>query len=183
MKRPLLPRASFVETVTHESFICSTCGEEHSGLAADYAFGLPDDVYSLPYLERYRRTRANADLCTLDELRFFVRGVLPLPFVDSDDEFVWGVWAEVTKEWHDLYLAGYYDDLSDNPPFEARLANTIPAYDHSIGLAIQVQFRSGNDRPSFHFPRSASLLLAREQHNGITRDRHHQILEQVGYFK
>jgi len=92
------------------------------------------------------------------------------------------VWAEVNNEQHDLYVAGYYDDLSDNPRFEARLANAIPGYDESLGLIVEVQFRSGNDRPTFHFPASASHLLAREQRGGITQARHHEILEQVGFF-
>ena len=49
------------------SFTCGTCGQEHPGLPTDYAFGLPDDIYSLQYLERYKRSRSNADLCTLDD--------------------------------------------------------------------------------------------------------------------
>jgi hypothetical protein len=170
------------DAMSDESFVCGTCGQEHPGLPSDYAYGLPDDVYSLGYLERYKRSRSNADLCTLDEERFFVRGVLPIPFVSSDKEFVWGLWVEVSEEQHNLYLDGYYDDLSDNPRFEARLANTIPGYIESSGLIVDVQFRSGNDRPTFHFSSNASHLLAREQRYGITQEQHHQILEKVGVF-
>jgi hypothetical protein len=147
----------------------------------NYAFGLPDEIFALGYLDRYRRSRTNSDLCTLDELRFFIRGVLSIPFVGSEDEFVWGLWAEVSREQHDLYLAGFHDDLSDNPPFEARLANDIAGYG-CLGLSIHVQFRSGNDRPSFALTEGGDHVLTREQQTGITRVRHHEILEQVGFF-
>ncbi|WP_416136139.1 DUF2199 domain-containing protein [Aquabacterium sp. A7-Y] len=48
------------------SFVCATCGQRHSGLPTDYGFRLPDQVHALSYIERYRRSRSNADLCTLD---------------------------------------------------------------------------------------------------------------------
>jgi hypothetical protein len=164
-----------------QTFNCGTCGEEHSGLPKDYAFGLPDEVFALGYLDRYRRSRSNADLCILDEQRFFIRGVLPVPFADGDGEFVWGMWAEVTGEQHDLYLAGFHDDLSDNPPFAARLANDVPGYS-CLRLQIDVQFRAGNDRPVFSVPSRVDHILARERRQGISRARHHEILEQVGFF-
>jgi hypothetical protein len=168
--------------MSDESFVCGICDQEHSGLPLDYAFGLPDEVFALGYLDRYRRTRSNEDLCTLDERRFFIRGVLSVPFVESDQEFVWGLWVEVTRDHHDLYLAGYYEDLSDNAPFLGQLANEIPGYGACLGLPLDVQFRSGNDRPTFHVARSIEHPLSREQQGGITAARHHEILENVGFF-
>jgi hypothetical protein len=183
-KAARLAEAAQLETLDdlmEESFICGTCGREHSGLPMDYAFGLPDEVFALGYLDRYRRSRSNSDFSTLDERRFFIRGVLPLPLVASEEEFVWGLWAEVSRDQHDLYFAGFHADLSDNPPFEAHLANEIPGYG-CLGLRIDVQFLSGNDRPAFSLAHRDDHLLAREQHAGITRARHHEILEQVGFF-
>jgi len=164
-----------------ESFICATCSQEHPGLPTDYAFGLPDDVFALSYIERYLRSRSNPDLCTLDEARFFIRGVLPLPFSDSEGYFGLGMWVEVTKDEHDLYVEGFYEDLSDNPRFSARLANHIPGYDTSE-THVDVQFRAGGDRPTFHLSPGAPSPLASEQHIGITRDRHHKMLENFGFF-
>ena len=103
------------------SFTCACCGQEHPGLPADYGYSLPDEVFALSYLERYRRSRSNADLCTLDDERFFLRGVLAVPFVGSEQEFGWGLWVEVSRGQHDLYLDGFFDDLSAHPPFEGRL--------------------------------------------------------------
>ena len=184
MERPRRSLATKIRGVSSDdtSFICATCSREHPGLPTDYAYGLPDEVFSLSYLDRYRRTRSNADLCTLDDERFFIRGVLSVPFVASDEEFVWGLWVEVDREHHDLYLNGFFDDLSGHPRFEGMLANAIVAYDETPGLVVTVQFSAGDQRPSFHFPEDTAHLLAREQRGGITPERHHEILERVGFF-
>lgn len=165
----------------HESFVCGTCSQEHPGLPTDYGFSLPDAVYTLNYLDKYRRSRSNSDLCTLDEERYFIRGVLPLPFAETDGNFGLGVWVEVSRSEHDLYLDGYYEDLSDNAPFAGRLVNDIPGYD-SLGMSVLVQFRSGNDRPLFLCRNDDVHVLAQEQRAGISTTRHHEILEGVGYF-
>ncbi len=165
-----------------ESFICGSCAEEHPGLPSDYAFGLPDDLYNLSFLDKYRRTRSNADLCTLDEERYFIRGVLPIPFTESEGSFGLGIWAEASKAEHDLYLDGYYDDLTDNAPFAARMANDVPGYE-SLNLPVDVQFRFGNDRPLFVCRPADDHLLAQEQRAGISNSRHHEILAGFGFFE
>ena len=164
------------------SFICGTCSEEHEGLPLDYGFGLPDEVYALGYIERYLRSRSNADVCTLDQSRYFIRGVLPLPFSGSDRSFGLGIWVEVPQTQHDLYVAGFHDDLSDNPAFIGRIANEIPGF-HSLGLPVEIRFRSGSERPEFRCPPASDHLLARDQQEGITDQRHHEILDGFGIFE
>jgi hypothetical protein len=163
------------------SFVCGTCSEEHEGLPFDYGFGLPDEVYALDYIQRYLRSRSNADVCTLDESRYFLRGVLPVPFTAKELTFGLGIWVEVPMSQHDLYVAGFHDDLSDNPAFVGHIANEIQGFG-ALNLPVEVRFRSGNDRPEFRFPPGADHLLAREQRLGITAQRHHEILEGFGYF-
>jgi hypothetical protein len=168
--------------MSDRSFVCATCGKRHPGLPTDYGFGLPDEVYALGYVERYLRSRSNSDLCTLDEKRYFLRGILPIPLVKSREPFCWGIWTEVSKQHHDLYVASFDTDMSKAPHFAGRLANDISGYGGTIGLQVEVQLRSGNDRPEFRFPARAAHALAREQRGGITRRRHHDILEAVGFF-
>lgn len=168
--------------VSESSFECGVCGEVHEGLPLDYAYGLPDEVFALSYLDRYRRSRSNADLCTLDESRFFIRCVLPVPFSDTDQKYVWGIWAEVTRDQHDQYVHGFYDDLSQAPAFSAKIANDLPRYPATNGLEVLVQFQSSDSRPALRFGAAASHPLAVEQRFGITRSRHHEILEANGFF-
>lgn len=169
-------------TMTDTPFVCPSCGETHEGLPTDYGFRLPDEVHALSYLSRYQRSRSNNDLCTLDEHRHFIRGVISMPFLDQDDSFGWGVWVELAKDKHDEYLAGFNADLSTTPRFPGRIANTIPGYPDTMGMPVEVQFLTEGARPSFHFPTDAAHALALEQSHGITSKRHHDILRATGFF-
>jgi hypothetical protein len=108
--------------------------------------------------------------------------VIHVAFQGSSEEFCWGIWAEVPKAAHDTYMEGFTADLTHLPRFEATLANELPGFGGTLGLAIEVQFSAGNDRPAFCFPRSAGHALARDQREGIDARRHHEMLESVGCF-
>ena len=165
------------------SFICETCGQQHSGLPIDYSFGLPDEVFELEYLARYNRSRSNNDLCTLDEAKYFVRGVIPIPFQDSDEEYCWGVWVQVSREDHDKYVRGYDDDLSAEPSFPGTLANDISGHGGTLGLPVIARFGAPGKRPNYFLESSSAHPLARDQHQGINATRHHEMLEAVGHFQ
>ncbi len=164
------------------SFVCATCGKTHKGLPTDFGFRLPDEVHALGYTERYLRSRSNADLCTLDEGRYFIRGILPVPLAESDEEFCWGVWVELNKVEHDSYIEGFQKDLSNFPRFIGRIANDVPGYAPTSGLEVEVQFQAEGARPFFYFPKEAAHALALEHVNGITGKRHHDLLEATGFF-
>lgn len=164
------------------SFKCATCGQEHSGLPQDYSFGLPDEVYALGFLPRYLRSRSNSDLCTLDESRFFIRGVVPLPFQASNEEYCWGVWVEVSRDDHDKYVRGYNDDLSLEPAFHGKLANSIPGYAETLGIPVTAKYGKQGQRPSYYLDELSSHSLAIDQREGITSERQHEMLEAVGHF-
>ena len=169
--------------MSDESFVCATCGQRHPDLPTDYGFRLPDDVHALSYVSRYFRSRSNADLCTLDERRYFIRGVVPLPMSESDGEFCWGVWVEVERPIHDLYAREFEADLSSHEPVAAQLANDVPGYGGTLGLEVELQFQGEGSRPWLTFPVTLSHALAHEQRNGISQRRHHDILDAVGFFR
>jgi hypothetical protein len=163
---------------------CHHCGRVHPGLPTDDGFRLPDEVFALPTVERYLRTRSNPDVCTLDEARYFLRGILVLPFADRDGVFSWGVWAEVARSDHDAYLTQIEADSdgSSLPRFGGQLANAIPGYGGSRGLAVEVQLGGPAERPSLWLPRRSRHALAREQARELSAARHHQVLEACGCF-
>jgi hypothetical protein len=148
----------------------------------DYGFRLPDVVHELDYLSRYFRSRSNSDLCTFDESRFFLRGVLPLPFQESEDEFVWGVWVEVASEEHNYYAETFEDDGRRVPRFIGVIANQLSGYKGTLGLSVEVQLQNEGERPALYIVSSSGHPLEREQQSGITRIRHHDILEATGFF-
>lgn len=165
-------------------FQCGTCGRVHPDLPSDYAFRLPDELFALSSTERYLRTRSNASFCTIDESRFFIRGVLNLPFADQEGEFGWGVWAEVAVD--DLNTCLAYDsadaDGSSVPRFRGKFANAIPGCHRTLGLPVEVQVGGIGQRPTLWLPRRSRHTLAREQAGGISAARHHQMLEACGFF-
>jgi len=165
------------------TYTCSHCGQEHEGLPTDWGFKLPDEVHKLTYLERYARVRHCSDLCTLDESRWFIRALLPIPLTDDPGEvFNWGVWVEVDKGTHDLYVKSWDEDISDRPRAHGKVANDIDVYGGTIGLSVEIEFRPGTDRPLVWCPAETVHAVALEQRGGISQRRHHDILTAVGYF-
>ncbi len=162
----------------NDSFYCPQCGEDHESLLTDKAFQQPDEIFELSYLDQYVRTRGNGDLCTLDESRYFLRGVIEVPFQYTDDYFAFGTWAEVSKSDHDLYVQHFEIDGSTLDRLSGRLANDIPYYQEpTLGLVVEIQLGLPNARPSIHLPLASRHPLALEQQNGMSAARHHEIAE------
>lgn len=169
-------------------FRCGTCGRVHQGLPTEWGFQQPDEVFALPYIAKYLRTRRNADLCTLDDSRYFLRAYLTLPFTEAAGEFGWGVWVEVSEDDHNVYAASFmWEDADGESPagyrFEGRIANLIPGYRATLGVTVDVVLGEARMRPSLWLPSRSRHTLAREQAGGISAARHHQLLEACGFFK
>ena len=165
------------------SYICSCCGESLEGMPTDFGFTLPDEVHELGYTERYERTRHNADLCTLDGSRYFIRGVLPVPFTHIEGSFRWGVWVEVDRDTHDFYLKNFSADNTATAPAFGRLANRIPAHPDPGPEQLEVRFGDETSRPELRLLPASSHALARDQHEGIGAPGHHAYLVASGHFR
>lgn len=162
------------------TFRCELCGQDHEGLLTDYGFKLPDEVWAIPETERAAQARCTEDLCQLAE-RYFIRGVLLVPFAQRPGHFGWGVWLEVDADAFQRYLEVYEIDASGEPMASGRLANGIPAYANSKGLPASVKFGTASERPTFWFSPDAAHAGAREQRDGIDDRRYHEILEGLGH--
>lgn len=169
--------------MTDQGYVCATCGKVHEGLPAHWGFNQPDDVYFLSYLDRYRRTRSNTDFCSLDEERFFIYGLLMLPFTQQEGEFAWGVWVEVSRSVHDFYVDNYSNELAQGTIAQGTLANRIPGFPEIAGSPLEIELQPAKSRPFLTFPASADHALAEDQRSGVDHARHHQFLELCGYFE
>lgn len=159
-------------------FVCSTCGRQHEGKATDQAYQLPDDVWDIPEAERADRARFDSDLCQFGE-RFFIRGLLPIPFVTQPGRFGWGVWVEVSWSTFKRYLELYEHDGSSEPTHRGIMANDLLAYPSSVGLEVDITFRDASARPMFRLIDDDESALAKEQRRGISDARYHQILNLI----
>ena len=115
-------------------------------------------------MERYLRCRTFSEFCTLDESRYFLRAILPVPIEDGD-AFCWGVWVEVSRQDHDRYLKAYSaDELNELEPIKGCLANELPVYEESLGAPVRLM-PSADQRPDVVVLQEG--LLATEQQVGM----------------
>ncbi|WP_044564625.1 DUF2199 domain-containing protein [Azospirillum sp. B4] len=163
------------------SFTCAFCGESHDGLAKDWGWQLPDEVWAIPAETRAIEARFTSDLCQYGN-RHFIRGVLPIPLTEERNEFFgWGVWAEVEAETFERYLALYDKDGAAEPPRPARLANVIKAYDAPLGHPLLLYFSGATSRPWLRVTEQDRSQLAEEQRQGMNGHRHHEISQTLGF--
>jgi len=104
------------------------------------------------------RALISSDQCIVDEARFFIRGCLEIPVLDSSEVFIWGLWALVKEE--------VFNEISDSweeegretrrGPFKARLANSLSVYPETLNLRLRIVIQPLGTRPLF--------ILEEEQH-------------------
>jgi hypothetical protein len=162
-----------------ESFVCKTCGKSHEGDPTDHGFSLPDDVWAIPAVEREAAAKFTSDLCQLGE-RYFIRCLLPVPFIEREGYYGWGVWVEVTWPIFQRYLEIYEEDATDEPSVLGNLANLVPVYEPIPGLPVIIKFGISSQRPSLQFPADAEHQFAVEQKHGMSEVRYHEILDRTG---
>lgn len=156
-------------------FHCEVCDQWHDELHKDFGFELPDAVWGLDYIETYRRTRHNKDVCVLDEARYFIRCMLEVPLTYDDDHFGFGLWVEVSQDQHELYLDTWQSGSDQTEAFVGHLANDLPMYPALVGEPIMIKFYDQH-RPLLNFPAIADHPLAQEQRSGIDLRRHHALI-------
>jgi hypothetical protein len=141
----------------------------------DVAFGLPDAIFALPEDQRAVRAKTHSDLCSLDDTRYFIRGVVYVPVQQLGSNFGWGVWAEVSAETFFRYNAIYDKDGSNEPPAAGILANIPPGYTE-VEQPLEIHFGLPDKRPAFK-PTFAEGEFYHEQIEGLPIRKWHSIIE------
>jgi hypothetical protein len=143
----------------------------HSPSEIEVIFRRPDPLLQLREEERDERCVETSDLCTLDDRRFFVRGVLPIPVQGREVPYNWGIWAEVDAESFQRILDLWSDEnQASEPPLRGALANDIPLFGITAGLSLQVFLTGPQTRPRFQLDESPHPLC-KEQRQGIDEHR------------
>jgi hypothetical protein len=161
------------------SFVCNTCGDTHEGLPTDLAWTLPDVVWSIPEAARTNLVKFDTDRCQLGD-RFFIRCILELPFSEQSGYYGWGIWVELSESSFYRYVELYDEDGSSEPVVFGHIANEIPAYPSTLGLAVTVQFQDSTSRPTVNVPTTSNHPLAADQSVGIDNQQYHAILVATG---
>lgn len=134
-----------------DGFTCATCNARHSGLF-DIAFDQPDPWTGPPEKEpngvvRFAleagRDILSEDFCLMGEHRF-VRAILPLPLIGTEETFAFGVWATLSQarfvEYTDLF-----DSLNAGamPAAFSWLSNRLPG---AGPAAVRAELRPQDNR-------------------------------------
>jgi len=153
------------------AWTCACCGKEYDKLSFAYALDEPDNWGAVPREERHYRGVLGSDSCVIDQKEFYVRGRIVIPVIGFDEPFIWGCWALVSKESFERFGQLWSVEVREHePPFPAEIANDIPLYPTTVGLACKVAMKNARKRPSFMIAPD-DHPLAIEQRNGITLDR------------
>ena len=158
------------------TFQCSCCGTVLEGPPSSWAFEAPDLWYQLPSEVR-DRSELCPDQCVVNNEHFFIKGVIEIPVVDSDEGFSWCVWVSLSER-NFLRAAEVWDDpeRTNEPPYFGWLCNSVPGYPETLHLKTMVRTREIGVRPLIELE-ATDHPLSVEQRNGITVDRVRQIAE------
>lgn len=163
------------------SFYCKTCETFHEHFPLDLAFQKPDEYFEIAKDEVNQRIwlndAFNADICMIDNYKFFIRGILPFPIIDTNDKFRFGIWVQVKEEnckrYYELWET---NDASKEPSFDGVISNKLPHFEQSRGLAVTIKFQSNNQRPLFYLD-TPKQDISIKQKTGVTMDEVHNFLK------
>ena len=133
---------------------------------------VPEDEYE-------KRVEENADQCIVDGEHFFVRGHIEIPVIDTGDVFIWSVWVSLSENsFYQMSEQWNSDGREKSDPFFGWLMTNLPCYQETRHLKTNVQTQPVGCVPLIILQESEHLL-SKEQQNGITMDRVHEIVHQV----
>ncbi|WP_237296991.1 DUF2199 domain-containing protein [Streptomyces sp. 3211] len=122
----------------------------------------------------------SSDQCVIRARFYFVKGLVEIPVIGSDERFSWGVWVSLSRE--NFSQAA---DLWDTPgrefeePYFGRLSTDLLAYSPTtLNLKTNLHTRPLGERPFVELE-PTDHPLAVEQRTGITRDRVREIAAAV----
>jgi len=152
---------------------CPECGRLHDIEALEPSFRRPDEFLELVERDEVEY-QDGKDACAvratdLSWERYFIRVLIPFTILSLDEPISWGAWVEVTSGQFDR-VGELWDDpnQSSEPPFQARLANDIVAYDDSMSITGSVSLTDPSNIPTFHMTAPADHPFVVEQRSAIT---------------
>ncbi|MEW1550380.1 DUF2199 domain-containing protein [Streptomyces tsukubensis] len=159
-------------------FICSCCDSQHPELPMHYSTTAPyvwDESLS-------GRTDSflSSDQCVIQAQYYFVKGLVEIPVIGSDDVFSWAVWVSLSRGKF-ARAANRWDTpgREAEEPYFGWLSTDLSLYSpNTINLKTHVHTRPVGQRPLIELE-PTNHPLAVEQRTGITLDRVREIAAAV----
>ncbi|MGV9313590.1 DUF2199 domain-containing protein [Streptomyces sp. NPDC003691] len=159
-------------------FTCSCCGRQHPELPMNYSTTAPY-MWDESFSER-SDCLLSSDQCVVQAQHYFVKGLVEIPVVGSDDVFSWAVWVSLSREnfsraadrWNTVgreaeepYFGWLSTDLLSYSPSTINLKTHV--HTRPVGRSFLIELEPTNHP------------LAVEQRTGITLDRVREIAAAV----
>jgi len=161
---------------------CGTCDEWHYGPCLDFGYSAPahwaEENEATNQIEQFLSgsiehptNLLGEDICILDGEDYFIRGLIDLPIIGTNETFTWGVWGSLKRENFEKLLEMNDDPERINlPPMFSWLSNSIDEYPETLNLKMYAHIQKVGSRPIFELePTDHPLSL--EYYDGITPDR------------
>ncbi|EDY50511.1 DUF2199 domain-containing protein (plasmid) [Streptomyces clavuligerus] len=159
-------------------FTCSCCGDHHSELPMDYTARAPAGWD--PAMADASDCLLSPDQCVIRARHYFVKGLIEIPVIGSEEVFSWGVWVSLSRENFSRAV-----DLWDTPgreseePYFGWLTTDLTVYSPTtLNLKTKLHTRPVGERPFVELEPTGHPLAA-EQRTGITVDRVREIAAAV----
>jgi hypothetical protein len=168
------PKDSRWETLRSVGRRCATCGALHQGLfdlGLDHPDPWPGDRTPAINAELTRGTDILTEDFCISEGSFFVRTVLPIPLIGTDETFGYGVWSTLSEKNFWTYVETFDSgEQGGLGPWFGWLSHRLKGYPDTANLRCRVHPRSGRQRPRLELePTDHPLSL--ESREGITLER------------
>lgn len=124
--------------------------------------------------------RLSSDQCVIQAQHYFVKGLIEIPVIGSDEVFSWAVWVSLSRE-NFARAADKWDTpgREAEAPYFGWLSTELSLYAPStINLKTHVHTRPAGHRPRIELE-PTEHPLAVEQRTGITLARVREIAETV----
>jgi hypothetical protein len=162
---------------------CGSCDEWHTGPCLDFGFDSPH-YWSSEYDKEGCKpagTFLGSDFCAIEDRDFFVRGLIHLPIIGTNETLRWGVWGSLSRQNFEK-LGQVHDDpqRAEVPAMFSWLSNRIPEYPETLSLKMYAHIQEPNERPHFEL-QLTDHPLSQQYHHGITPERVKEIMmERLG---
>jgi len=129
-------------------FVCSVCGKTHDEYPA-LAFDAPHYYHILSNDDKAAIATLTEDYCVIehsDQTDRFIRAVLIMPIVGSEETLHYGIWVSLSEKSFNKYLDDFKED-NEGEGFFGFLCNQIPGYDNTLSLKTDVICGAKGNRP------------------------------------
>ena len=148
---------------------CSICGQIHSEWPA-LTYSSPTNYFQLSEEEKATIANLDSDFCIInyeDQTDRFIRVTLSMKVIDSEEDLDYGLWVSLSEKSFNDYEENY-----NNPNHETTyfgwLCNTLPDYENTMSIPINVVTQLGDQRPKIFPHKDHDHQFVRDFYNGIT---------------